>query len=239
MAEQAEQKPGFWTNFSSTDGRVGIVALILVLILGIVLFGFSWNTRYNAGYRVGAGEGAVYKELYHQAQKDIGTLQRQHETDIKEITRLTKAASTKRGRLKPAQIDADKLKEQAERELAEIQVQRNAILEQSIEIGKQVGRAEEAEKQSQALQAQLHASENRFNLSLIGNVILAIGLLTTLGVGFLEKQGVIQSRDSRAFYRDPKTISVKSMESTSDGKSLQEAEAFDQKALPSEPSEDE
>lgn len=229
----SEQKPKSLLNFLSSNWKPWIAAVSVAFLLVVLLIS-NWSSRYNAGYRVGAGEGAVYKELYRSNQDAIEALQLQHERDLANITRLTREASTKRGRISPGQNEIDKLQERLDREFAELEIERNKLLDRSIENGKWIARAQEAEKNNQELKLRLKSSSTWFGISLVGNLVLALMLLAVAAIKFLETRGMLQPAGTLVPYSLPNSISVETIESPPEPKLIEESEDSNHTALPSE-----
>ncbi len=86
----SEQKPKKWWSALISDVFKNRLVIGILALAFLAVFITSWNGRYDAGYRAGAGEGAVYKPLHEQAQVKITTLEKQHEKDGAEIRKLQK-----------------------------------------------------------------------------------------------------------------------------------------------------
>ncbi|MBW4654966.1 MAG: hypothetical protein KME20_18275 [Kaiparowitsia implicata GSE-PSE-MK54-09C] len=81
VSEQ-QQKNRWLSLFSDVSPKWRTISLLGLACLAVVVI--SWNSRYEAGYEAGAGEGTAYRPLHEQAQVKIATLEKQHEKDSSE-----------------------------------------------------------------------------------------------------------------------------------------------------------
>lgn len=149
-----------------------ITIIYLLIILG--------NSRYEAGYKAGAGTGAVYEPLYRQAQTDLDNLRKQHEKDIEQIADLNRKlskAESKNGLLKPAitQRQADDSVDAARKLQDEVNQETLRTLRESREIGETFGRLKEIEKSNQKL---MEDNDNlQFGINLRNIIILVFFII--------------------------------------------------------------
>lgn len=182
---------------------------VLVALLCVLLT--SWNGRYDAGYKAGAGEGAVYKTLYENAQKEIQELRSQHESDIDKMLLLEKQVGQLQSKgkiLAPTitELQAKDILDQSSQTAATTYKKQSEIFNQSLEIGRITERAERFEQAANQCQTELNKA--RWDIGFRNGLILAI---SAIGVSALTwvflRRGDLQ-RNQFPLYQETPTPTV-------------------------------
>ena len=239
-----QNQSGVWARLSAL-GSKALVSGITILTL-ILLFSFLtiWNGRYDAGYRAGAGEGAVYKGLYNDQKKTNGELRVQNDRKANEITRLTgkvEQLKAKEGLFSPKvkQAEIDDMRKSAEFKLREADRSELEALQEAKSVGEIIGRAEKDEARVVELNNELRFCSRNLQRSMVFNGIFIVGLIG-ISIFWRQRDELLRLDSSYREIPNQPTIRVSPVSDSPDlGLLNNSSKGQEQKALPSEKSTDE
>ncbi|MEP0924886.1 hypothetical protein [Leptolyngbya sp. ST-U4] len=233
------KQENWWSRLPFVDKVKGwnwttIIPITLASIAIFFVLLTTWNSRYDAGYKAGAGEGAAYKPLYEQFQVENQKLLKQHDQDRSEITLLQKRVGQLEGKLglfgrNATQAEAEETLNQAKQIQTETEQMRVQTFEQSAEIGRTSGRLEELEKRNQELADEIKGAR-------AGVRVREVIIVALLAFGFLFERFFPRRNASTQMYpsySNPNTVLTSAaVLETSDTTFLQDGYS-NQQALPS------